>query len=67
MAGMREARASHYALNFLAQQRNFLRICVVGAGCIKAYKTTLTDHLAANIEALDADVIQIAYTMYRGA
>ena len=67
MARWRETGAPHQDSDFSPQQRNFAWIGVVRRGGVEADHAALADHIAFVVEALHADVIEIARAMHRGA
>ena len=58
-----EAGALHHARDALAQQRHLARVGVVSRGRIEPDETALADHLAGGVEALHADVVEVAGPM----
>ena len=61
-----EAGDIHHGLELAAQQRNIARRLVVYRGGEQAKETTLADHIAVIVVAVDGDVVWISGAMHAG-
>ena len=67
VAVLAEARALDHARDLAAQQRHLARIGVVRRRGVEAHEAALAHDLARGVEALHADVVEVAGAVHGGA